>query len=182
MRTFLLTLYIALMLTSCKNARIQRQLRLANKHLNRAIELGAEVDSLKKVVHDTITVTSIRDSIQTVAKIDTVTLKELCPEVTTVVKKKAIQKAVCPNDSIDKVINIPFTMGVHKYQIPVHLKAWSISGKAGYDFKVLKDKFEYTKTEIKTEIKPAERKSNWYWFLITGIFIGVIGMILIRRI
>jgi len=209
MRSFLLTLFTVIfvvalfMLTSCVDARIQRHLRRANIHLLKAKALGAHLDSLKTVIHDTITVTSINDNDSTIAKVDTTQAVNACAELLSTManitsnQKKVIdslvrvktknpikyaQKAFCPDDSIDKVIDVPFTVGAHKYKIPVHLRAWSIAGKAGYDFKVFQNKFEYEKETITTEVKPNESRSNWYWFLIVGIFIGVIGMILIRRI
>jgi len=181
MRSFLLTLFtvifIVALFTSCGS---NYYLKRSRKNMLHALQLGAKVDSLKTVIHDTITVTSINDSVRTVAKIDTVTLKELCPEVTTEIKKKALQKAVCPNDSIDQHFNIDVTMGGHKYEIPVSLKAWSIGGKAGYNFNVEKTNFEYVKTEIQVEAKPNDHGLKWWQLALSAIGILIVGIVIGR--
>jgi len=100
---------------------------------------------------------------------------------------KALQKELCPNDSVNTPIAIPFTIDGEKHQINGILKAWSKAGKAGYNFRITGNQnFKYAKTEISAEYKPVEHigMPNW-WLLIAfflGICVGVIGMILIRRI
>lgn len=69
---------------------------------------------------------------------------------------KAIQKAVCPDDSVTKHLDIPITVGGHNYKIPVTVHAYSTFGKAGYSVDVAKTDFDYVKQEVTVKAEPGK--------------------------
>lgn len=204
-----------ILFTSCQTERINRQLRLSKRHLNRAIELGANIDSVKVQKTSTGNVTGITDKDSTSANVNTDKVTSLCDSlieaskkpkdvtlhefdesfdlqndnkstitgslIITAAKKKAIkdlQKHLCPNDSVNNVVNFQITVGKNKYTIPVYIMAYSKAGKAGYDVSIKNTKFEYVTEEVTANIQPGNCTEWWkialYMLacLIVGIVIG----------
>lgn len=69
---------------------------------------------------------------------------------------KSLQKAVCPDDSVTKHLDIPVTVGGHNYKIPVTVHAYSKDGKAGYSVDVAKTDFDYVKQEVMVKAEPGK--------------------------
>ena len=198
-------LIITLLLSlGCKTERINRQLRLSKKHLDRAIFLGAHMDSVMTEVKATGETGAMKDSASIILTIDTAKVWNdiiksplittdwlvIHPPVTGTAtnpiepqKKqfiKALQKDLCPNDSITKQIKIPFTVSGHKYEITGSLYAYSKGGKAGYKLNIGKTDFEYTVKNISAVATPGNEPTvfgmilRYAGVLLIGLIIGFI--------
>lgn len=172
-----------LLFTGCSSTQmINYHLKRSKWHLLRAESLGANLDSVKTTIKQTGNVGPLKDSATTTAKVDTTGAIDACAEllstmanITSNQKKvidsltkirensrkflrpiKAVQKAVCPDDSVTKHLDIPITVGGHNYKIPVIVHAYSKGGKAGYSVDVAKTDFDYVKQEVTVKAEPGK--------------------------
>lgn len=153
-------------------------LKRAKINTYKALARGAKIDSVKTVIHDTITLKGISD-IRTIkeVKIDTVKLKELCPEVVTKEQKTKLQKIVCPDVGIDSTYKSNILVNGKSYPIFVHVKAFSKAGKYDYELTVNPVKVSYNKVEYSNSINPSNGGIKWYHLVIVGIVCLIIGFI-----
>ena len=203
-KIIILSLFIICL--GCKTERINRQLRLSKKHMDRAIFLGGNIDSIKTTVKATGEVGEVKESETTTAKLDTAGTVNACAELLSSLANvtsnqrrvidslknlpkpkvskpfKDIQKAVCPDDSIHLNHIIPITVGGMKYEIPLIINAYSKGGKAGFSLEVKKSNFEYTVKTVQVNATPGNIPSWWQklgtsvLLFIAGVIVGAVGI------
>lgn len=166
-----------LLLSGCKSA-AQRHLALAKKHLLLAEAAGVKVDSFKTIVHDTITIPAFVDREKYITKVDTMKLKEICPEVKTPAKRIMLQKVVCPDVAKDTIYKFALNVDGHKFEIPVHVVASSIAGNAQLSVELKNVKVPFKKEVVTANIQPGEKDIRWYQLILPGIFLLIIGFVL----
>ena len=153
-------------------------LKRAKMNTMKAIAKGAKIDSLKTIVHDTITLTGISD-VRTVKEvhIDTVTLKELCPEVKTVIQRTKLQKLICPDVGIDTTYRVNVIVDGLKHPVLIHVIASSRAGETNYSLTVKPVKMGYKKAIISTTLNPSNGGVKWWHLIIVGIVCLIIGFV-----
>jgi len=196
-------LILALLLsTGCQTERINRQLRLSKKHLARAIELGAHMDSVKTDIKATGNIGAVQNSDSTTAKVNpdktvdacadllsnlagiTTNQKRVIDSLLTIPKPKPsakpfkdLQAAVCPNDSVHNKGTIDIVVGKQTIKIPYTLDAWSIKGKAGYYFELPKTEFEYIKETVQINATPVNEPTV-FGKILRGAGLLLIGIVI----
>lgn len=169
-------LALLILLTSCGS---NYYLKRAKMNTMKAIARGAKIDSLKTIVHDTITVQGISDiKPKQEVRIDTVRLKELCPEVKTPQQQKKLQKAVCPDVGIDTTYRINVIVDGLKHPVLIHVIASSRAGETNYSLTIKPVKMGYKKSVISTTLNPSNGGIKWYHLLIVGICCLLVGFII----
>lgn len=163
----------------------------AQWHLKRAIQKGLKPSEKTSIVHDTLYVDRIHDSIRIIAKVDTFKVEKDCDELqkakTTISKNKAIdvlQKDLCPKASIDTTYQMPVTIQEKHYDVPVTVKISSLGGKIDYSIEMGKVKIPFVKSETSQEFT-AQYGVKWYWVLIAlaaGIILGFGGAVYLHYI
>ncbi len=168
-------LILLFLLTSCGS---NYYLKRAKMNTMMAIAKGAKIDSLKTIVHDTITIQGISD-IRTIKEvhIDTVRLKELCSEVKTKQQQKKLQKLVCPDVGIDTTYKINVIVDGLKHPVLVHVIAYSRSGETNYSLTVRPVKMGYKKAIISTTLNPSNGGIKWWHLIIVGLVCLTIGFV-----
>lgn len=144
----------------------------------KAIAKGAKIDSLKTIVHDTITVQGVSDvKPKQEVRIDTVRLKELCPEVKTPQQKKNLQKLVCPDVGIDTTYRVNVVVDGLKHPVLIHVKAYSRAGEYSYSLSVNPVKMGYKKAIISTNLSPSNGGIKWWHLILVGLACLIVGFI-----
>lgn len=171
-----LTLLIlsALLFTSCGS---NFYLKRAKLNTLKAIAHGAKIDSLKTIKHDTLYLDKIHDRIVNVTRIDTLKLKELCPEVKTSIQKKALQKAVCPEVSKDTTYTLYAKIQGKKYPIGIHIKASSIDGTASLQVDSKDLEIPFIKEVNSVNLQPGNI-IKWWQVALIGLGCLIVGFIL----
>lgn len=167
-----------IILLLCAGCGSNYYLKRAKINTYKAIARGAKIDSVKEIVHDTIHTTSISDIQTKEARIDTIVLKELCPEVKTPIKKKILQKAICPDVFKDTVYTFYASVNKKKFPIQIHFIGSSIAGKAGYKIDVKGTEIPYVKEETKVNVNPGKDGIKWYHLILVGLVCLIIGFII----
>lgn len=176
-------LIFSLILCSCSSTQRQnRQLRLSKEHLNRALQLGAVLDSTKTIIHDTISIDKIHDRIVRITKYDTLKLQAICPEAKTLGQKKAIQKLVCPDVIKDTIYHERIIIQGKTYNNPIHIIASSVAGAASLQIDAKPLTIPYVKETVQINAKPANIRKWWQnWLIYIGIFVaGVIAGFILK--
>jgi hypothetical protein len=176
---FLLIVAIIFLLSSCGAS---YQLRQADRHLKKAIALGARVDTLTKTRLDTFKIIVFKDKIFTKVVVDTARLDSLCralnkQEQPEPIKKeivKKIQKQICPQIKIDSTYNIELQAQGKKYLLPVTVHILSSGGDFTYSIVSGNLQFLFKESTSTVVVKPG--RSNWYY---AGLIFGalIIGFI-----
>lgn len=160
-------------------------LRRSKHHQAKAIEKGANVDSLKTIKHDTIYIQVVTDKKDipnpepNQEDIDTVCyeLKRVRDSTSLEVSKKdkiikslnnKLRKQLCPNLNVDSTYHIPFVVQGKEYNIPVVVKIWTDNNGAHYTIKSNEVKAPFVKEETSVSIS-APNKFNWKCILIVII-------------
>lgn len=151
-------------------------LKRAKWNTLKAIALGAKIDSLKTVVHDTINFKTVTDSAASEARIDTVILQKICPEAKTPEKRSALQKAICPNVALDSVYKLPVYVEGKKYFINLHVMASSIAAKVHYKMEIKGAAIPYEKKTI-SPISTPSNSLTWFHLIIIGLAGLVVGFV-----
>lgn len=180
MRYFL----ILLVFSSCSAGWHARQ---AVKHLNKAIEKGADVDSIRQIKRDTVRSVEVRDSIQYVAVVDTSALAKLCAELiqhdTVIVHKdrprivRQIQEKVCPQIALDSTYSIPFQWMGKEYNLPVRVRIRGEGGEVSYNFESGDVDIPIVTSETTLQVKA---RPTWWDVVIFAGFTGFICFIVGR--
>jgi hypothetical protein len=192
MRNFLIILAIAC--AGCRSA--QKHAELAKWHLDQAIAKGAEVNSIQKIVRDTMWIERIQDRLVYVPAVDTSRLGVLCAEFLATRQPessqpsggargkrprppgetvKDIQNTVCPEIRKDTTYKVPLTVEGKRYDLPVHLRMASLDGRFSYDLETGGVQVAYVKTETTLEVKG--KRPTWWDFIIFGGFCAFMGFI-----
>jgi len=153
-------------------------LKRAKINTYKAIARGAKIDSVKEIVHDTIHTTSFNDSKAKEVKVDTVILKEICPEVKTKKQVAQLQKTICPDVTKDTVYTFYATVDGKKFPIQVHFTGGSSLGKVYYRIEAKGTDIPYIKEETKVGVNPGKDGIKWYHLLFIGLGCLVIGFII----
>lgn len=180
----ILIIYLLFSLGCSTTDKINRHLRLSKKHLFLAQALGAKMDSVKTVIHDTVTIDKIHDHIVKETKIDTVKLKELCPEVKTPTQKKSLQKVVCPDVLKDTTYTLFAKVQGKKYPLRIHIIASSIQGTASLQIDSKDLDIPFTKESVQVNTAPANLP-RWYeklgnnilWFIAGALAMFILGIV-----
>lgn len=120
------------------------KLKRAEHLIRQAIAQGAKVDSLTKVVHDTIHTKSVEKEVKIVPQIDTVLIVEKCKEVVKKANKtrvRNLQKEICPDTSATLSHDLEIVVQGKVYRVPVKMAVSSRNG-------VLMGALEIKRTEI----------------------------------
>jgi hypothetical protein len=162
--------------------------RQAVKHLNKAIEKGADVDSIRQIKRDTVRSVEIRDSIRYVSVVDTAALAQLCGELLRVDTVKVptpskrlivqrIQKKVCPQIAFDSTYSIPFVWMGKDYHLPVRVRIRGDGAGVDYNFDAGKVDIPIVTSETTLQVKA---RPTWWDVVIFAGFTGFIGFIVGR--
>lgn len=160
-------------------------LRKAKYHIAKAIEKGAKVDSLTKVIHDTVYVKALSDAKDIPnpehkqEDIDTICdeLKRVRDSASLEISKKEkiikslnnkLRKQLCPNLNVDSTYHIPSVVQGKEYNIPVTVKIWTDNNGSHYAIQSKKVNAPFVKEETSVSIS-APDKFNWKWVLIVVI-------------
>jgi hypothetical protein len=188
MRYFL----ILLVFSSCSAGWHARQ---AVKHLNKAIEKGADVDTIRQVKRDTVRSVEVRDSIRYVPVVDTSALAKLCGELLRVdtVKVKVpdksesmpakrlivqrIQKKVCPQIDLDSTYSIPFQWMGKDYHLPVRVRIHGDGSGVDYNFDAGNVDIPIVTSETNLQVKA---RPTWWDVVIFAGFTGFLCFIVGR--
>jgi hypothetical protein len=111
------------------------KLKRAENLIRQAIAQGAKVDSLTKIVHDTIRVKETEHHFETIRLVDTVRLVEKCKELVKSPTKSGVgnlQKEICPEVAIDSAFLTTLTVQGKEVKVPIrvvlNVKEGHISG------------------------------------------------------
>lgn len=110
------------------------KLKRAQKLINSAIENGAKVDSLTKIVHDTIHTKEVVKEIQIMREIDTVLVLEKCKEIIKNPNKtnmNNLKKEICPDTTITETFPLEIMVQGKTYKVPVRMSVMSRNGLLG---------------------------------------------------
>jgi hypothetical protein len=164
----------------------------ANKalyHLNKAIEKGADVDTIRQIKYDTVRSVEVRDVIKYVPVVDTSELAKLCadlikidsvhpkgePQKPQIIRR--IQKTVCPQIDLDSTYSIPFQwMGID-YHLPVRVRIRGDGGGVEYNFDAGKVDIPIVTSETTLQVKA---RPTWWDVIIFAGFTGFICFIVGR--
>lgn len=152
-------------------------LKRAKLNTLKAIAHGAKADLMNTIKHDTLYIDKIHDRIVNVTKIDTVKLEALCPEVKTLIQKKALQKAVCPEVSKDTTYTLYAKIQGKKYPIGIHIKASSIDGIASLQVDSKDLEIPFIKEVDSVNLEPGNF-IKWWQVVLIGLGCLIAGFIL----
>lgn len=181
MRYFL----ILLVFSSCSAGWHARQ---AVKHLNKAVAMGANVDTIRQVKRDTVRSVEVRDSIRYVAVVDTSALAQLCGELLRVDTVKVpttskrlivqrIQEKVCPQIDLDSTYSIPFQWMGKDYHLPVRVRIRGDGAGVDYNFDAGKVDIPIVTSETNLSVKA---RPTWWDVVIFAGFTGFLCFIVGR--
>ncbi len=169
---------MVLLLIMCSGCGSNYYLKRAKINTYKAIARGAKIDSIKELVHDTIHTTSINDIHTKETKIDTLVLKELCPEVTNKVQERKLQKALCPDVTKDTLYTFYAKVDGKSYPIQIHFRGGSTLDKAYYNIEVKGADIPYVKEDIETMVNPGKDGIKWYHLIIVGVCCLLVGFVI----
>jgi hypothetical protein len=163
----------------------------ANKalyHLNKAIEKGADVDTIRQIKRDTVRSVEVRDRIQYVPVVDTAALADLCADLVRVdtVKVQApakrlivqsIQKKVCPKIDLDSTYSIPFVWMGKEYQLPVRVRIQGDGAGIDYNFDAGNVDIPIVTSQTNLSVKA---RPTWWDVVIFAGFTGFLCFIIGR--
>lgn len=171
------TIVWLLILTSCGPA---YHLRKMKKHMEKAIEKGANLDTIKQIKHDTVYFELLKDEVKQEKEIDTVYVDSLCDKllkekpVKKVQTRKKLQEIICPSVFIDTTYNIIIKAQGKEYSLPIRVFIMSNGGNFAHKIESGNLKVPFVKEETTINISPKKRPT--YWDLLIAVLVaGLIG-------
>ncbi len=187
-------LILILLLASCGPGYHARQFK---KHLDKAIEKGARLDTILQVKHDTVFFELVKDSIVIQHSVDVSKLDSLCKELlkeTDTVKNsekkkivvKKIWKSVCPPIEIDTTYILSLTANNLKYELPLHVKFSNQFEKLTYSINSGDLKVPFVTETHAINVHTGKTFITFVpWFIIVfiaGILTGIITLLMLKHI
>lgn len=181
-----ITIFLVLLLSGCGPA---YHLHKMKKHLNKAIEKGANLDTIKQIKHDTVYFELIRDQVKQDKEIDTVFVDTLCAKLKTKPKERKqtrtqLQNILCPSVFIDTVYTINLKAQGKEYQLPIRVFILSNGGNFDYKIESGNLKVPFVKEETNINISPKKRPTYWDLIiavLISGLIMWAVGRLTKRK-
>lgn len=169
---------VPLLFFSCAD-KATRHLRKMERQMQKAIAAGANLDTLKTVIHDTVYFEHIRDEVKQDKEIDTVYVDTLCAELKSKPKerrqtRKKIQEIICPAIFIDSTYELHMKAQGLVYTLPI--RVFIISNGGHFDYKIESGnlKVPIVKEENTITIS-SKRRPTYYDLIILALVTGLLG-------
>lgn len=160
------------------------KLKRAQRLINSAIENGARVDSLTKVVHDTIRIPEIRDDIRFIRLVDTVRLVEKCIELArkpSIAKVTAIQEVICPDVAIDTTYQLALQIQGRRVAVPIEVAITSNKGGFSYAIRSKEMKFDFESEKTTVGVSSGFTLWGLIWRCALSVLVALIVGFVIGR-
>ena len=170
-------LLIAAILCSCGPS---YHLKKARKHLNKAVEQGASVDSILHIKYDTIQVAEVMDSSFMELAIDTVRIIELCDSIRENPPKiiRNIHKEFTNEVHLDTTYRVSVIVQDSTYYYPVHLQINNSIDGFNYIIEMPKASISVRTESMSIQI---QTKIPWWIWVIIGAMGVCIFILIIKK-